>query len=77
MTIARNPKKKSDVKADRKASKFIAGSTNGAGRDLVPVLINLDRAFLKRVDAAAVVRGLSRTGFVTSVLGDRLASEGQ
>lgn len=73
MTIARNPKKKSDRKAERDASKFIGGSADGAGgRDLVPVLMKFDRAFLGRLDAMAGMRGLSRTAYVIATLGAEL-----
>lgn len=80
MTIAKNPKKRPPVnrqaekKTDSKASKFIAGPSTNGERDLVPVLIKFDRAFLARVDAHAKTRGLNRTAFVISTMGDKLAA---
>ena len=75
--IARNPQKKIDPKAQKKteakAGKFIAGNGARKSRDLAPVLIKFDRAFLERVDQAAQGRGLNRTGWIIAVLGDRLA----
>ncbi|HTH42867.1 MAG TPA: hypothetical protein VL498_06865 [Terracidiphilus sp.] len=73
MTITRNPKKKPASISEATANKFIKGSANGAGRQLVPVLIKFERGFLDRLDLQARNRGLNRTAFVISTLGDRIA----
>ena len=70
MSIARTPK---PSKTATKTAKFIRG--NGATPpklDRLPVMINLDRSFLDRIDTMAQEMGLNRTAFITNALAEKL-----
>ena len=71
MVIARKPNASptAPAKDDRAAEAFIAGATKPAapvaddiGR--APVMLRFDRALLKKVDAAAKRRGISRSSWI-------------
>lgn len=73
MVIARKPNASptAPAKDDRAAEAFIAGATKPAASAPVaddigraPVMLRFDRALLKKVDAAAKRRGISRSSWI-------------
>lgn len=64
------------VSKEVKANRYIAAGSPPpdvkAPRDLVPVIINFDRALLERLDRRAKNMGLNRTAFVVNAAAEKL-----
>lgn len=76
MAIAPNPKRKLTVVKDAEAESFISGAgkpeTEAAGDETKrkPVVVRIPADLLKRIDAAARKKAISRSAFIVSSLAD-------
>jgi len=71
MAIAKKPKP--TPPADDQAEKFISGASKAAPGEeedtrKIPTMIRFDKALLRRVDAAAKRRGVSRSAWISFTL---------